>query len=216
MTNKNKILSLLSFALFLGLITSQSATAQNSKIKAGIKGGLNASNLYIDDVDDENARIGFHAGLYGQLASSSAVALQLELLYSGRGTESVYDAPINQTVRYNFHYIDLPVLVVVKLGDAADLHLGGYASYLLDATIKYDGDLADGVDEIDRDNLKSYDVGLVGGVGVNFGAVQVGARYNYGLVKLADSDAAEFLIGDSKNSCAQLFIAFNLNAGAQE
>ena len=46
---------------------------------------------------------------------------------------------------------------------------------------------------------------------MNFGAAQVGARYNYGLAKIADSDAAELVLGDSKNSVAQLYISLNLN-----
>lgn len=206
-TMKNKILTLILITAIFGLVSQQSIAQVNTKARAGIKGGLSASNLYVDDVHDENARIGYHIGFYGQPVSSDAFALQLELLYSTKGTTTIYDEPVDQEIQYNLNYIDLPVLAVFKLGDAVELHAGGYASYLVGANIKYEGDLADGVDEVDRDNLKSYDYGLIGGVGVNFGAVQVGARYNYGLVKIADSDAADFLIGDSKNSFAQLFIA---------
>lgn len=54
--------------------------------RAGIKGGLNVTNLYIDEVDDENARYGFHVGVYGQFLASEAFALQPELLYSTRVT----------------------------------------------------------------------------------------------------------------------------------
>jgi hypothetical protein len=212
MTIKNKVLSLMLFTVLIGLVTTQHTTAQINKARAGIKGGLNASNLYIDDVNDENARLGFNVGLYGQTYSESALALQVELLYSTKGSKNVYDEPVDQEVKFNLNYLELPLMAVIKLGDAVELHFGGYASYLLNANIEYDGDLVDDVDEIDKDNLKSYDLGLLGGVGINFGAVQIGARYNYGLVELADSDAAEFMLGDSKNSCAQLFIAFNFNA----
>jgi len=211
MTLKTKILSFALITFCLGLLSSQESMAQ-IRGRAGVKGGLNASNLYVDNVSDENARLGFHLGLYGQPVSSETFALQLELLYSTRGTKTQYDAPIDQSIQYNLNYLDLPVLAVFKLGDAVEIHAGGYASYLVQANIDYEGDLANGSDEIDRDNLKSYDYGLVGGVGVNFGAIQVGARYNYGLVKLADSDAAELLIGDSKNSLAQLYIAFDFNS----
>jgi hypothetical protein len=40
--------------------------------------------------------------------------------------------------------------------------------------------------------------------------MQVGARYNYGLLKIADDDLSESFIGDSKNSNAQVYIALNL------
>jgi hypothetical protein len=179
--------------------------------RVGVKGGLNVSNLFIDNVNDENARIGYHAGLYGQLFSSEAFALQLELLYSTKGSREQYTSgSLNQEIKYNLSYIDLPVLGVIKLGRQAEIHLGGYASYLLNANVSYEGDVANGSDDINKDDLKSYDYGLTGGFGFNFGqSVQVGARYNYGLVKIADSDNARLFLGDAKNSVAQVYIAFN-------
>ncbi len=82
---------------------------------------------------------------------------------------------------------------------------------MLNANISYSGDIVSGDDQIDRDHLKSFDYGLVGGFGLNFGAIQVGARYNYGLATIADSDAAELVLGDSKDSVAQLYLSLNLN-----
>ncbi|MBL7857821.1 MAG: PorT family protein [Cyclobacteriaceae bacterium] len=212
MTSKNNILLLTLFSTLLACVTFQSATAQgNSTRRAGIKGGLNVSNLFVDNVSDENARLGYNVGIFGELVSSESFALQAELLFSTKGSTNQYGSPFNQEIKYNLNYIDLPLLAVFKLG-AVDFHLGGYASYLVGSTIAYKGDFINGVDQIDKDNLKSFDYGLVGGLAVNFGALQVGARYNYGLVKIADSNAAEVLIGDSKNSVAQLYLAINLNS----
>ncbi|MBL0745111.1 porin family protein [Chryseolinea lacunae] len=208
MKTKIKLLSIFFITAVLGVMSNNDANAQ---ARAGVKGGLNVSNLYVDDVDDENARYGFNAGVYGQILSTESFAIQPELLYSTKGSKVEYGQFVNQTVKYNLNYLDLPVLAVFKLGDAAEIHLGPYASYLLNANISYKGDIANGSDEIKKDNLKSYDYGLAGGFGLNFGAVQVGARYNYGLVKIADSDAAEAVLGDSKNSFAQLYLSFNLN-----
>ena len=207
MKTKNKFFSVILIAGMMSVLSAESTFAQYRR--AGIKGGLNVSNLYIDDVSDENARYGFNVGVYGQVLASEKAALQLELLYSTKGSRAFYDA-FNEEVKYNLNYLDLPVLAVIKLGKSAEIHLGGYASYLLSANISYSGDIVNGVDEIDKDNLKSFDYGLVGGVGFNFGPVQVGARYNYGLVKIADSDAAKTILGDSKNSVAQLYVSFNL------
>ena len=60
--------------------------------------------------------------------------------------------------------------------------------------------------------LNSFDYGLSGGFGLNFGNFQVGARYNYGLAKLADSDIAQLVLGDAKNSLAQVYLSLNLNS----
>lgn len=204
---QSKILSLFALISLMSVLASNTSYAQ---ARAGIKGGLNVSNLYIDDIHDENARYGFNVGLYGQVLSSDVFALQPELLYSTKGSEAFYDGVFEQKVKYNLNYLDLPVLAVFKLGKSAEIQVGPYASYLLNANVSYSGDIANGDDEIDKDQLKSYDYGLVGGFGMNFGNIQVGARYNYGLVKIADSDAAELLLGDSKNSVAQLYVSFNL------
>lgn len=202
-----KMFSILCSTLLLSTVLHQELSAQITT-KAGIKGGLNVSNLYLDDVSDENARIGTHIGLFAQFSPAGMVALQTELLFSTKGSVAQYYGVIDQEVKYNFSYIDLPVLAVFKVGEAVEIHAGGYASYLLAANISYQGDLANGTDEIDKDQLKSYDYGLALGVGINVGPVQVGARYNYGLVEIADSDNARAFLGNSKNSCAQLFAAF--------
>jgi len=212
MNTKAKLLSIFLITAFIGVMSSREAKAQmNPNARAGIKGGFNVSNLYVNDVNDEKARYGFNVGLYGQILASEAFAIQPELLYTTKGSKVEYGNIVQQTVKYNLNYLELPVLAVFKLGKAAEIHLGPYASYLLNANISYKGDFVNGTSEINKDNLKSYDFGLVGGLGLNFGPVQVGARYNYGLVKIADSNAARQMLGNSKNSCAQLYLALNLN-----
>ena len=203
-----KLLSLSFFVAALAFLNSNEASAQ---MRAGIKGGLNVSNLYLNDIDDEHARYGFNAGVYGQVFSTETFAIQPELLYSTRGTKAEYGGLIDETIKFNLNYLDLPVLAVFKLGDAAEIHVGPYAGYLLNSNISYSGDLSNGTEKVNRDNLKPFDFGVAGGFGLNFGPMQVGARYNLGLTKIADSDVARRLIGDAKNSCAQLYLAFNFN-----
>lgn len=203
----NKILRILTLIVAVSL----GGADVFAQMRAGIKGGLNVSNLYVDDVNDENARFGVNVGFYGQIFSSDVFAIQPELLFSTKGSKVEYGGNFfDQTVKYNLSYLDLPVLAVFKLGESAEIHVGPYVSYLLGANISTDGDFGSGIEDIDRDNLRSFDYGLAGGFGLNFGALQVGARYNYGLAKVADSDIAEAAIGDSKNSVAQVYLALNL------
>ena len=205
-------IKLLSVFVLVTLLATSLGSDVFAQARAGIKGGLNVSNLYIDNLDDENARYGFNVGVFGQVLASETFAIQPELMFSTKGSRAFYGGIIDQEVKYNLNYLDLPVLAVFKLGESAEIHVGPYASYLLGANISYSGDIANGADEIDRDHLKSFDYGLAGGFGLNFGAVQVGARYNYGFAKIADSDRAELVLGDSKNSVAQLYLSLNLNS----
>lgn len=207
---KTKSIKFLAVVVLFFTVSILACSSTFAQMRAGVKGGLNVSNLYIDDVNDENARYGFNVGVYGQILSTEVFAIQPELLFSTKGSKAEHGGLIDQTIKYNLNYLDLPVLAVFKLGESAEIHVGPYVSYLLGANVSYSGDIANTTDKIDKDNLKSFDYGLSGGFGLNFGTLQIGARYNYGLAKIADSDGAKTLLGDSKNSVAQIYLSLNL------
>jgi hypothetical protein len=175
----------------------------------------------VGDVDDENARIGWHAGFYAQLLSSEAFAIQPEVNFSTKGTGISYGRINNNSVsvgyetKFILNYIDIPVLAVFKLGQVAEIHAGPYWSYLVSAQVRNkEGDPNNEFNTIDRKNFDNWDYGLVGGIGFNLGkGAQLGARYNYGLNNIAESRGARALLGSSKNQVAQLYLAFNLNSG---
>jgi hypothetical protein len=219
MKRKLRNVYLLLCAGMLSMLAVTNAQAQQSP-RVGFKGGLNLSNLYVNDVHDENARFGWHAGFYAQLFSNEAFAIQPEINYSTKGSGITYASVGNNSVtfdhdqRFNLAYLDIPVLAVFKLGRAAEIHAGPYWSYLLRAEIKNkSGDANNEFLTQDRDNFDNWDYGLVGGIGFNLGkSAQLGARYNYGLNEIADSPGMKRVFGNAKNQVAQLYLAFNLNA----
>lgn len=179
--------------------------------KGGIKGGLNLSNLYIDDVEDENVRTGFHVGVYRQFMIGPALAIQPELIYSTKGAEAEYNIlTVNGERKFNLNYIDLPVLLTFKLGDDADISFGPYVGYLVGVSTSTDGDFGESYRELNRDNYEKWDYGLTGGLALNFDPIAFGLRYNYGLNEIADTANARQQIGDAKNSVAQVYISLNL------
>lgn len=216
--NLKNVFLLLAAGVFSFLAISDARAQERPRV--GLKGGLNLSNLYVNDVDDENARLGWHAGLYTQLFSSEAFAIQPEVNYSTKGTGITYASANNNSVtvahdqRFNLAYLDIPVLAVFKLGRAAQIHVGPYWSYLLRAEIRNnDGNPNNEFDTVDRNNFEEWDYGLVGGIGFNLGqAAELGVRYNYGLNEIAETAGARRVLGNAKNQVAQLYIAFNLNA----
>jgi len=212
---KLRNLSLLVSAVAISMISFTDAQAQYAK--AGIKGGLNLSNLYVNDTDDDQARIGWHAGFYGQLFASEAFAIQPEVNFSTKGTgvTRVNATSARYESKFNLSYIDIPILAVFKLGEAAEIHAGAYWAYLLGAEIRNNNQNPDNqFTTVDRDNFDDWDYGLVAGIGFNIGeGAQLGVRYNYGLNEIAESPGARALFGNSKNQVAQLYLAFNFNSG---
>jgi hypothetical protein len=185
------------------------ANAQH--ISAGIKGGLTMSNLYIeeDGLNDENARFGFHAGLFSQFMYRETFGIQPELLFTNKGSKATYGGLINQTVDFNLNYLEIPVMFVFRPFEILEVHAGPYVGLLFNANIEYSGTI-DGYDEIDRDYFNTLDYGIGAGLAMNFGIMQIGIRYNIGLQKLAKSDIANFLLGESQNSFGQLYLALRL------
>lgn len=209
--------------LFFGLICAVMcspvvAQAQMEDSRIGIKGGINASNFYQNEVGDQNVRLGFHVGLFTELAVGEFFSIQPELLLSTKGNRATYgtdDGVLDLVgaegeVKTNLTYIDIPVLAKVTLGEVLNLHVGPYASYLIGASTSTEGDLASDSEELDRDNFKSWDYGVAAGVGLDLAAVTIGVRYNLGLVNIAKSTAAEAIFDNSKNSVLQGYVAIGL------
>ncbi|HMG94501.1 MAG TPA: porin family protein [Chryseolinea sp.] len=205
-------------------VTTQTTTSQSNsdrdrdtspaRARAGIKGGMNLSNFTSgEQISDKHSRVGFHAGVFGQLFVNEGFAIQPELNYSTKGNEVTHEyGIIDAETKFNLGYLDMPVLAVFKLGNVAEIHAGPYWAYLLSANIDTDGDLGDDFVQLDRKNFDNWDYGLAGGIGFNLGNVQLGARYNYGLNEIAKSSGAKRLLGGSKNSVGQIYLAFNLAA----
>lgn len=201
-----KIIGLFTLALILCNTQSMAQEA-----RGGIKGGLNLSTLYIDDVEDENVRAGFHVGIFSQLMVTESFAIQPELNFSTKGSKAEYDNFVFQGEnKFNLSYIDIPVLATFKLGNDADIHFGPYFGYLVGVSTSSEGDFGDSYQELDRDDYQNWDYGLAAGLALNFHPMSVGVRYNYGLNKIADSPNAEDQIGDAKNAVGQIYVAFDL------
>jgi hypothetical protein len=203
---------LTSIILVIGLVMMPAAVISQEN-NFGIKGGLTWSNLYIDheDIDDENARLGFHAGIFNQHMMTLKFGMQVDLLYTTKGSEAEYTGILDQSVSFNIDYIDLPVMMVFRPVPAFEIHAGPYAGVLLNSNVTFDGTF-EGVTELDRDHFRNIDAGLVAGLTINLVNLKLGARYNLGLRDIADSDAARLLLGESKNQYLQVFLALQFQS----
>ncbi|WP_080238741.1 porin family protein [Spirosoma rigui] len=197
-------------ALFL---SASDASAQN-RVRTGIKGGLNASSLFYDSqgVSNKNERIGFHAGVFTQIPAGEFFAIQPELLYTTKGAAADYNiVGFTGQNTFKLNYAELPVLATFKLGQAVELQAGPYVSYLLNSDLTSNGDFGTGRGAINRDNFNKVDYGIAGGLNVYFGKAFIGARYEQGLQKIANSGAAQTLLGNAKNGVGMLSVGFSIN-----
>ncbi|MBZ4041229.1 MULTISPECIES: porin family protein [Flavobacterium] len=197
-----------------GVVSAQSSTVVGPEF--GIKGGVNMSNLYSDsdDIDDENALWGFNAGIFAAFPIADKVFIQPEILYTTKGAELDYNvAGVAGTNKFKLNYIEVPLLVRFNLTENFNVHVGGYASYLVNAKLTGEGDI-EFDDELDADDFERFDAGLSAGVGLDFNPISIGLRYNYGLTTIGKEREAfgnTYTFPDAKNSNLSLYLAYKLN-----
>lgn len=192
--------------LFVLLLSASALSAQ----QLGVKGGINLANMSIDDFDTEN-RFGYHFGGYLNIPLGEGFAIQPEAVYSARGTKATYDIlGLEGDATLSLDYIDVPIMGVIFLGDFAQIEVGPYIGFLANSNFETEGDLGDGQEDLDNDSFKSLDYGLAGGLAINLGAFQIGARYIYGLQEVQDSEVSEALLGDARHRTIQAFAAFRI------
>lgn len=178
----------------------------------GVKGGVNWSNLWVKEVNDQNARFGFHVGLFGRFATPHSLGFQIEALYDQKGN-SVHKSigVIDQQITYKLDYVTVPLLVVIPLGDVAEIHGGAYLAYMVLSQTTSNGDLGDVSKDPKDSKFNGFDYGLVGGLAINAGKmVQLGMRYEHGLNEVSKNDVSRYVLGSSKNSTLQAYIALAL------
>ena len=182
----------LKFALviaFLGVISL--VGAQTASLS--IKGGLNMSNYYGDDLTDKNMKPGFHIGLGADLGLTHSVYLQTGLFFSTKGAKYTYkSAELNSTA----NYLEIPVHVAYKIdvtpGTKVVIHAGPYVAYGIGGKTKV-GDLSMDTFKDDAileafNGLKPFDAGVGLGVGAEFGKILVDLGWDMGLMDLSRTD----------------------------
>jgi hypothetical protein len=179
----------------------------------GIKGGLNLTNMFVDDISDENMKVGWHAGVTAKLPVFTGFSIQPELMYSNKGAKQNYDNFIagEGEYRFNLHYIEMPVLAVVNIGRYFNIHAGPYIAYLVDVNIKDlddDGTITE-IADLDAEDFNRFDWGVAAGIGVDIKSFTIGARYSYGFQEIGDDgNFSGAVTKDSRNSAIQFYIGF--------
>lgn len=181
--------------------------AQNS---FGGKGGLNASWM---GIENEKLRFGFHAGAYGCLDLGKAAIMQAELMYSQKGSNFnnvlLYDIPLF----YTYHYLSLPVMFGLKLGDNVVLQIGPEVSYLLNAKVLYGEHVIKS-----KKAHPDFDIGLLAGMQIVItDLIDLQLRYVHGFTEMPtisfvdDTGNSYGTIAEGKNRVVQVGVTYRLS-----
>lgn len=164
--------------------------AQNTSFS--IKGGLNMSNFYGDELSDKNMKTGFHIGVGADFEFAPNMAIQSGLLFTSKGAKYT-TALVSTELNANANFLQLPLHFAYKIdvmpGTRVVLHAGPYVAYGIG------GKTSAGNVEVDTfkddafldvlNGLKPFDAGIGLGVGAEFGSILLDLGWDMGLTNLS-------------------------------
>ena len=163
-------------------------SAQNSSFS--IKGGLNMSNFYGDELNDKNMKTGFHIGVGADFEFAPNMGIQSGLFFTSKGAKYTYSSA---EIDVSANYLQFPIHFAYKIdvmpGTRVVLHAGPYVAYGIG------GKTSAGNLEVDTfkddafldvlNGLKPFDAGIGLGVGAEFGPILLDLGWDMGLTNLS-------------------------------
>ena len=182
---------------FLGIISLVSAQT----VSLSVKGGLNMSSFYGDNLSEKTAKPGFHLGVAADLEVMPSVSLQSGLFFSTKGAKYKHNEPSAGDIEYdvNAFYVNLPVHVAYKLevtpGTKVVFHAGPYVAYGIGGKRNIVNGWEQGKVEVlgqkeqntfsKVGGLKPFDTGVGVGIGAEFGKLILDLGWDMGLLNIS-------------------------------
>jgi hypothetical protein len=189
-------------AILLVLIFFASPVA--AQFSVGVKGGLNISDVVINNVINPDMESGFdlkaglHAGIFAIAEVGTRTSLSAELQYSNKGVKAI--------TAINLHYVALPLLVRYSFTERLTAEAGPELAYLVAARSKYGN-----IGNIWNNKI---DLGLDLGLQYNlFSKMILGLRFNAGISSVIEDTAPPSPQQEKiryQNRVLQLSVAYRL------
>lgn len=156
------------------------------KIEFGIKAGVTVSGFTTTpDILCKNVRLGYTLGGFARIPLKKHFFFQPEILHTSKGARIMVTPSGNVGGEYtvDLNYIEAPFALGVRLDRAMHLYVGGYVAGMIAASShslsRPDNDL--GIRSFSRDDFRTFDYGVLGGIGVDIKKLTFGMRYSSGL-----------------------------------
>jgi hypothetical protein len=105
--------------------------------------------------------------------------------------------------------MELPLLAVLNVAPNFNIHVGGYAAYLVNAdvvNVNNNGTIQ-GATSLNTGDFNRWDYGLIAGFGFDIQNVTLGARYNYGLQTIGKGgNLSGDITQNSKNAGFSIYV----------
>ncbi len=156
-----------------------------SKAQFGVKAGVNFSDISGNEelVSNTSSKVGFQGGVMYKISiKKNWLSLQPEVIYIRKGG-IFYIEQLKIDARLD--YVELPVLGMINLfGGNLNIHLGPQFSLLsnVEYAISEESGMGGNINKSDLCNYNTFDIGIVGGIGVELEEVIVELRSSIGFL----------------------------------
>lgn len=170
--------------LILAIATVAPATAQMSY---GVKAGVNYADVSFDGDVASSGRVGLLAGGFATIPLFGWLAVQPEVIYTVKGT-AVDVADIKSDLIVN--YVEVPLLARISIRRKIYVAVGPSMAFRVRARSRTA--FGGSTEEIDlKEDVESFDLGVVGAAGIDLGRWVFDGRYTHGLSDIDASDDAK-------------------------
>ena len=196
-----KLFTTMFAVLLLAFMVTSVAQAQEetAPMSKGLKFGLNMAKVTGDSASmgtvDATFKPGFAFGGFLGFNLSPAVTIQPEVMYVMKGAK--YEEG-DMELQFKVNYLEVPVLLKYNFTTSGSispaLFVGPAVAFKIGAKAKISDQTYS--EEVDLENIKSTDFGLIIGAGFDFAAenynIVFDVRYTVGMSGLADTKEATF------------------------
>jgi len=178
------------------------AAPASAQMSYGVKAGVNFANVSFDGETDvpSSGRIGALAGAFATISLRGWLAAQPEVIYTVKGASlDVADVESDFIV----DYLEVPLLARMAVRRSVYVAVGPSMAFRLRARSRTS--FGGSTEELDlKDDVESFDLGIVGAAGIEVGRWVFDGRYTHGL---SDTDA------DTTDDVKTRNRVFSLSAG---
>jgi len=223
----------ITFLLFAFSLITFKTTAQDSKNKFGVQGGLNYSSFRgYDSFVDNNPGFAYVFGVSLQHQIQDNLSIKADLNYerktqNSKGVIEVLNPnlptePLEGTYRYKttsyLNYIVLPIMLKYNFSSDKTFYINGgpYLGYLLKSGIKSKSSIPGVInaDDDDTNYKKSLDFGFSAGIGKEFkldqnNHIYIEIRENLGLENISKTEVIHD--GTIKTNSLNLLVGYTFN-----
>ena len=205
------------FILVLAALTF-SIAAYSQGFEIGVKGGMNITAADVmkeasKDVQITNKNT-YNGGIYGRLKIKFVgIFIQPELVYNTRGYNFDIKEPITGTtinIKQQSNYLDVPVLVGLKMFKFLRVYAGPNFQYLLTNEITGVDDAVALAIDFKKTDMKKSNTGVQIGFGLDLSKFRVDVKYDFNPTDMGSPFSYQHQVQSIKTSMITIQLGYKL------